>query len=71
MSGGASVDARNCATCGQERASVTKQEDGQTRRTTNASRATQAGYRAEPLPSAPTSGLLATCPPPGTPVAGP
>jgi hypothetical protein len=31
MSGGASVDVRNCTTCGQERASVTKQEYGQTR----------------------------------------
>jgi hypothetical protein len=30
MSGGASVDVRNCPECGQERASVTKQEDGQT-----------------------------------------
>lgn len=30
MSGGASVDARNCPECGQERASVTKQEDGKT-----------------------------------------
>jgi hypothetical protein len=30
MSGGPSVDVRNCTECGQARASVTKQEQGQT-----------------------------------------
>jgi len=31
MSGGATVDVRNCPECGQERASVRKQEGGETR----------------------------------------
>ena len=72
MSGGASVDVRNCPECGHERASVTKQEDGKTqvyyqclvcnpgwasRRTTD--------IRSYPFPAP------SHAPPPGTPVAGP
>ena len=72
MSGGASVDVRNCPECGQVRASVTKQEGGKARVYYQclvcnrgwASRPTTV-IRSYPFPAP------SHTPPPGAPIAGP
>jgi hypothetical protein len=71
MSGGASVDVRTCTTCGQERASVTKQEYGQERvyfqcLVCNPGWSPRRATDISTVSSAPRH-----APPPGTPVAGP
>jgi hypothetical protein len=71
MSDGASVDVRSCTTCGQERASVTKQEAGQ-KRVYYQCLVCNPGWSPRRATESSTYSLAPShAPPPGTPVAGP